>query len=101
MAISTTIGKNLSAHGPIMRLRLQSKDTKLRIATLLTCIGSEAMEVFDGFQFDNEDEKDNINIVIEKFQAYCIGKQISPTRDTSSIHIVRPNMKALIPSLPR
>ena len=37
---------------------LISKDKRLRTATFLTCIGSEAMDVFDGFDFgeDNQDD---------------------------------------------
>jgi hypothetical protein len=35
---------------------LSGKDTKLRTATLLTCVGAEAMDIFDGFAFDNEDD---------------------------------------------
>ena len=28
---------------------ISGKDTKLRTATLLTCVGAEAMDIFDGF----------------------------------------------------
>ena len=42
---------------------LSSKEDKLRTATLLTCIGSEAID--DGFQFDNEDDKQNKDTVLD------------------------------------
>ena len=46
----------------------------LRTATLLSCIGSDALDVFDGLEFANEDEKEDIDIVIQKFRTYCIGE---------------------------
>ena len=53
---------------------LVSKPSDLRTATLLTCVGSEAMDVFDGFAFDNEEDKEDIEKVIEKFESFCVGK---------------------------
>ncbi|CAG2232156.1 unnamed protein product [Mytilus edulis] len=53
---------------------LSTKDAKLRTATLLTCIGPEAMDIFDGLAFENEEDKKDIAKVIEKFEAFCIGK---------------------------
>lgn len=41
---------------------------------MLTCIGLEAMNVFDGFQFQSDDDMKDINIVLEKFETFCIGK---------------------------
>ena len=35
----------------------------LRTATLLTCIGSDALDVYEGLEFENEDNKD-IDIVL-------------------------------------
>jgi hypothetical protein len=32
------------------------------------------MDIFDGFAFDNEDDKKDIAKVIEKFEAFYIGK---------------------------
>jgi hypothetical protein len=32
------------------------------------------MDIFDGFAFDNEDDKKDIAKVIQKFEAFCIGK---------------------------
>jgi hypothetical protein len=53
---------------------LSGKDTKLHTAMLLTCVGAEAIDIFDGFAFDNEDDKKDIAKVIQKFEAFCIGK---------------------------
>lgn len=36
----------------------------LRTATLLTCIGSDALDVYEGLEFDSEDDKQDIDIVL-------------------------------------
>ena len=54
------------------RLRTQSSD--LRTATLLTCIGPDILEIYDGLPFGNEEEKTNIDKVIELLDAYFIGE---------------------------
>lgn len=46
----------------------------LRTATLLTCIGSDALNVYKDLEFENEDDKNDIDIVLQKLQRYCIGK---------------------------
>ena len=40
----------------------------LRTATLLTCIGSDAVDVYEGLEFQNEDDKKDIDIVLQKLQ---------------------------------
>ncbi|CAG2187546.1 unnamed protein product [Mytilus edulis] len=39
---------------------LSEKDAKLRTATLLTCVGSDAMDIFDGFAFEEENDRKDI-----------------------------------------
>ena len=46
----------------------------LRTATLLTCIGSDALDVYEGLEFENEDDKKDIDIVLQRLQRYCIGE---------------------------
>ena len=46
----------------------------LTTATLLTCIGSDALDVYEGLEFDSEDNKQDIDIVLQKLQRYCIGE---------------------------
>ena len=41
-----------------LRNSLISKDKRLRTATFLPCIGSDAMDVFDGFDFGEDDQDD-------------------------------------------
>lgn len=47
----------------------QSQDTQVCI--LLNLIGDEALEVYNTFKFDAEEDKDNLNIVLDKFKKYC------------------------------
>ena len=53
---------------------LNTKPSDLRAATFLTCIGSEAMDVFDGFDFANDAEKEDITTIMDKFESFCVGK---------------------------
>ena len=53
--------------------RLKNEPKALRTATLLTCIGPDALEVFDGFVFVNDDEEKDIDVVLRKFEDYFVG----------------------------
>lgn len=46
----------------------------LRTATLLTCIGSDALDVYDGLDFESVEQKNDIDVVLQKLQSYCIGE---------------------------
>ena len=56
------------------------------------------MDVFDGFQFDTEDDKQKIDTVLDTFQSFCIGKTyMTLMRDTFLTCAVNKNMKHFIP----
>ena len=42
--------------------RLKTKDKVFRTATLLTCIGQEALDIFNGLAFEDESHKEDILI---------------------------------------
>ena len=44
---------------------LRTKTSRLRIATFITCIGKEALEVHNGLPFQSDEEKADINKVLE------------------------------------
>lgn len=44
---------------------LRNKTSRLRVATFITCIGKEALEVHNGLPFQSEEEKADINRVLE------------------------------------
>nr|XP_039254308.1 uncharacterized protein LOC120331303 [Styela clava] len=54
--------------------KLDKESNILRTATLLTIIGADAVEIYDGFKFDSEEDKKDINKVLEKLELFCIGE---------------------------
>ncbi|CAC5379319.1 unnamed protein product [Mytilus coruscus] len=72
---------------------LSTKDAKLRTATLLTCIGPEAMDIFDGLAFENEEDKKDIAKVIEKFETFCIGKTNETFESELSTYVIKAKPK--------
>lgn len=67
---------------------LKQRDTQLRCATFLTCVGSDGLHVVDGLKFDAEEDKRDIDKVITALDTYCIGQTnviMSDTRSTVEI----------------
>ena len=54
--------------------RLPTQSSDLPTATLLTYIGPDILEIYDGLPFENEEEKTNIDKVIDFLDAYFIGE---------------------------
>lgn len=52
---------------------LSEKDMKVRVATLLTCMGPDAIELCETFTLSADDRKDCVK-VIQAFEKYCIGE---------------------------
>lgn len=52
-------------------LNAQPKAT--RVATFLTCIGADALDIYDTFVFEDDEEKDDPTVVLQKFEAHCVG----------------------------
>ena len=53
---------------------LRNKTSRLRVATFITCIGKEALEVHNGLPFQSDAEKTDIQKVLELWQNHCMGK---------------------------
>ena len=47
------------------------KDGKVRAMTLLHVAGSEALEVYNKFQWDADDDNKKVDAIMEKFERYC------------------------------
>ena len=60
------------AYETITGLHLKLQD--YRVATFITCIGSEAVEIHGGLPFASEAEKGSIDKVLELWNNYCVGK---------------------------
>ena len=52
---------------------LQEKTEEVKVATLLTCIGPEAMLILDGL-CTNEEEQKTVDSILGKFKAFCVVK---------------------------
>ena len=46
----------------------------LRVATFITCIGPDALEIHTGLPFQSDEDRQNIDKVHELWQNYCIEK---------------------------
>ncbi|KAG1651802.1 hypothetical protein GQR58_026737 [Nymphon striatum] len=47
------------------------KPEEVQVAILLTSIGENGIEIYNNFKFDNEASKNNLKVIIEKFDDYC------------------------------
>ena len=54
--------------------RLKELSLEMRTATLLTCIGPDALDILEGLDFEEESQRNNIDIVMEKLEEYCVGE---------------------------
>ena len=53
---------------------LDKQPSTLRVATFITCIGPDALEIHTGLPFQSDNDRQNIDKVLELWQDYCIGK---------------------------
>lgn len=51
----------------------KNEPSMYRTAVFLSCIGLDALDIYDGLSFADEDERNNIDEVLKKFEEYCIG----------------------------
>ena len=54
--------------------RLIKQGREERTATLLTCLGPDALEIVDGLNFASDLERTNPEVVIQKLETFCIGE---------------------------
>jgi len=40
-----------------------------------TCIGQEALDIFDGLAFEDESHKKDIDIILQKLEEFCVGNK--------------------------
>ena len=55
--------------------RLKTQDKEFRTAMLLTCIGQDALDIYDGLAFDEEAHKKDIDIVLQKLEEFYVGNK--------------------------
>ena len=54
--------------------RLIKQGNEERTATLLTCLGPDALEIVDSLNFASDMERTNPDIVIQILETFCIGE---------------------------
>ena len=54
--------------------RLNRFEDEFKTATFLSCIGEDALEIFEGLDFPSEDDRKKLEVVITKFQEFCLGE---------------------------
>ena len=52
-----------------------SKSKEVKTAVLLNLVGDEAVEVYNTFKFDKKGDETDFDIVIQKFEGYCVVKK--------------------------
>lgn len=50
---------------------ISAKEDKIKTSTFLHVIGPDALEIYNTFKFDNPDDNLKLEVVQEKFRAYC------------------------------
>ena len=53
---------------------LNQQENQIRVATFVTCIGSNALEVYNSLLFEREDDKMVMSKVLEIMEKHCIGQ---------------------------
>ena len=54
--------------------RLVKQPKEERTATLLKCLGADALEIVDGLNFANDEERKDIDVVLVKLEVFCVGE---------------------------
>jgi len=54
--------------------RLEKFNERYKTALFLSIIGEDAMEIFDGMHFAEGKDRNKLDMVIAKFEAFCIGE---------------------------
>lgn len=54
--------------------RLNRFDDEFKTATFLSCVGEDAMEIYEGMDFATEEDRTKLDIVVNKFQELCLGE---------------------------
>ena len=54
--------------------RLNRFEDEFKTATFLSCIGEDALEIFEGLDFPSEDDRKKLEVVITKFQEFYLGE---------------------------
>ena len=54
--------------------RLDREESKYRCSVLLACIGDEAFDVYEGLSFTDAEDRDDIEVLLQKFEEFYVGE---------------------------
>ena len=54
--------------------RLNTKSKQLCVATLITCLGPDILDIYDGLPFTTEEEREDIDVVLKLLEDYGVGE---------------------------
>ena len=55
----------------ILATESEEKPERVKSSIPLTCIGSKGREIYDTFNFENDEDKITLSVIITKFDEYC------------------------------
>lgn len=53
---------------------LTAQTTQKRAAVFLACVGTEAYEIFQTMEFEDDNDRADIDKIVDAFQKYCVGE---------------------------
>lgn len=53
---------------------MQQQEHQLRIATFITCVGQDALRIYNALPFESEEDKANMDIVLRLMERHCLGE---------------------------
>ena len=53
---------------------LDTKDQKIQVATFITCIGHEALDIHNNLPYGNSGDRSKIDKILSLWETYCIGQ---------------------------
>ena len=68
------VEENADAEAQVIAEREKKKKDKYRLATFITCIGLDALEVYNGLPFETPAGKNDIDTVLQLFDSHCVGE---------------------------
>ena len=54
--------------------RLVKQQKEEWTATLPTCLGADALGIVDGLNFTNDEDRKDIDVILEKLEVFCVGE---------------------------
>ena len=54
--------------------QLETQPSAYKVALFLHCIGVDALKIYNGFQFDSPEDRNDLAKVIQKFDEFTIGE---------------------------